>query len=243
MDSKLIVARVNDLKQISNKTNIPKFMGFLTSQETAVAIKQFSQDERYCIFGGYEDAERVMLGVLPEWCDDPYFPISAVTFRYRECDTLSHRDFLGSLMALGITRESVGDILVEKGRAVVFVDEDVEKFVLTQISKVGNVGVEICEGFTVPLPQQSQKQSFSTTVASTRVDAVVASLCNVSRSTATQKINDGYVSINSVCVGKTTAIVKCGDKITIRQKGRFEITSCDGHSKSGRIILKYDKYV
>ncbi len=243
MDSKLLVARVNDLKQISSRTNMPKFIGFLTPQELSVVIKQFALGERYHIFGGYEDAERVMLGVLPDWCDEPNFPITAITFKYRECDTLSHRDFLGALMALGITRESIGDILVEAGRAVVFVADDILKFVLTQILKIGNVGVEMREGFSTPLPQRSQKQSFSTTVASTRIDAVVAALCNMSRSAATQKICDGYVLVNSICVSKPTANIKPDDKITIRQKGRFEITSCDGHSKSGRIILKYDKYV
>ena len=243
MDSKLLVARIDDLKQISSRTNTPKYIGFLTPQELSVAVGQFDYDKQYYIYGGYEDAERVMLGVLPDWCDEPAFPIKAITFKYRECDSLSHRDFLGALMALGITRESIGDILVEKGRAVVFVADDILKFVLTQLSKIGNVGVEISEGFFEPLPQRGQKQSFSTTVASTRIDAVVASLCNMSRSAATQKIQDGYVCVNSICVGKVTANIKSGDKIAIRQKGRFEITSCDGHSKSGRIILKYDKYI
>lgn len=243
MDSKLLIARIDDLKQICNKTNSPKFIGFLTSQEAAVAVNRFDFGERYCLLGGYDAADRVMLGVLPDWCNEPIFPLKAVTFTYRECDTLSHRDFLGALMALGITRESVGDILVEKGRAVVFVLDDILRFVLTQLSKVGNVGVTVTEGFTEPLPQASKKQSLSTTVASTRIDCVVSAVCNISRGQATQKISDGFVSINSLCVTKPTVNVKPEDKITIRQKGKFEITSCDGYSKSGRIILKYDKYV
>lgn len=243
MNGKLLVARIDDLKQICSKTNSPKFMGFLTSQEASVAVNRFTCYERYCLSGGYDAAERVVLGVLPDWCDEPVFPLKAITFTYRECDTLSHRDFLGALMALGITRESVGDILVEKGRAVVFVMDDILKFVLTQVQKVGNVGVTVTEGFIEPLPQMGTKQSLSATVASTRIDCVVSAVCNISRGQATQKISDGFVSINSVCVTKPTINVKCEDKITIRQKGKFEITSCDGYSKSGRIILKYDKYV
>ncbi len=243
MDSKLLIARVDDLKQICSKTNTPKFIGFLTPQEVAIAINRFNLGERYHLFGGYDNAERVMLGVLPDWCEEPIFPITALSFNYRECDVLSHRDFLGALMALGITRESIGDILVEKGRAVVFVSDDILKFVSTQLQKVGKVGVTISEGFSKPLPQAGVKQSFSTTVASTRIDCVVSAVCNTSRGQATQKIEDGFVSVNSVCVTKPTLNIKSGDKVAIRQRGKFEITSCDTHSKSGRIILKYDKYV
>ncbi len=243
MESKYLIARIDDLKQLCNKANAPKFIGFLTPQETAIALNRFVSCDKYHLFGGYDSAERVVLAVLPDWCDEPVFPIKAVTFTYRECDTLAHRDFLGALMALGITRESIGDILVEKGRAVVFVTDDVLKFVLTQIQKVGNVGVSVIEGFSEPLPQVSAKQSLSTTVASTRIDCIVSAVCNISRGQATQKISDGLVSRNSVCVTKPTINVNPGDKITIRQKGKFEITSCDGHSKSGRIILRYNKYV
>ena len=243
MDIKLLPARVDDLKEISRRSNSPKFIGFLTPEEASVAVKRFKTGENYCLFGGYDGAERVMLGILPEWCDEPVFPIKPVTLTYRECDSLSHRDFLGALMALGITRESIGDILVEKGRAVVFVADDILKFVLTQLDKVGRVGVKLSEGYVEPLPQISEKKSFSVTVASTRIDCVVAAVCNMSRNQATQKIVDGYVSVNSVCVTKPTVSVGENDKVTIRQKGRFEIISCDGYSKSGRIILKYNKYV
>lgn len=243
MDIKLLPARIDDLKQMSQKTNSPKFIGFLTAEETATAVKQFSHGEKYSLSGGYDSAERVMLGVLPDWCDEPIFPIQAITFTYRQCDSLSHRDFLGALMALGITRESVGDILIESGRAVAFVATDVSKFILTQIDKVGNVGVTLASGYTVPLPQSGQKQSLSATVASVRLDCVVAAICNMSRTQAAEKIADGFVSVNSVCVTKPTLNIKSQDKITVRQRGKFEIVTCDEFSKKGRIILKYNKYI
>lgn len=243
MDAKLLPARIDDLKEICQKSNSPRFIGFLTPEETAIAVKQFKVNEKHVVFGGYDTAERVMLGVLPDWCDEPTFPITAVTFSYRACDKLSHRDFLGALMALGITRESIGDILVGEGKAIVFVSNDVLRFVLSQISKVGNVGVELICGYTEPLPCVSQRQSFSTTVSSTRLDCIVAAICNTSRNQAAEKIADDLVSVNSVCITKPTFNVKPGDKITIRQKGKYVITSCDEFSKKGRIILKYDKYI
>lgn len=243
MDIKLLPARIDDLKCLCDKTNTPKFIGFLTAEEAAVAVKQFKIGDKHSLFGGYDGAERLMLGILPDWCEEPLFPIKAISFTYRQCDTLSHRDFLGALMSLGITRESVGDILIEQGRAVAFVASDISKFVLTQINKVSNVGVIVSEGFVQPLPSLGKKQSFSLTVASLRLDCVVASLCGASRGQANEKIADGYVLVNSICATKPTAIIKAGDKITVRKRGKFEIENCDEHSKKGRIILKYNKYV
>ena len=243
MDINLLSARIDDLKKQCEKTNSPKFLGFLTAEEMTIAARCFSLGEKYQVFGGYDSAERVMVGVLPDWCDEAVFPIVPITFRYRECDTLTHRDFLGALMALGISRETVGDILITSGRAVAFVAQDVSKFILSQISKIGKVGVEISEGFSHPLPQGSKRESFTVTVASLRLDCVVSALCNVSRKEAAQKIADGYVSLNSVGVIKPTLSVASQSKIVVRQKGKFQIVSCDEYSKKGRIILKYDKYV
>ena len=243
MDENLLFARICDLKELCHKSNFPKFIGFLTSQETALALKQFNLGDRYDISGGYDGAERVMLGILPDWCDSAVFPIKAITITYRPCDKLSHRDFLGALMALGITRETVGDILVEDGRAVVFVADDVAKFVFTQTEKIGNVGVDLSWNYCEPLPCASLKQECSVTVASTRIDCVVAAICGLSRGQAAQKIADGDVLINSISIAKSTVLVKSNDKVTVRKKGKYDIKTCDEHSKKGRIILKYDKYV
>lgn len=243
MNIQLLPARVADLKHLCEKTSTPKFLGFLTPDELSVALKCLNNSERYDFFGGYEGAERVLLGFMPDWCEELVYPITALSFKYRECDKLTHRDFLGSLMALGINRETVGDILVSDGRAVVFLLNETAKFVLSQISKIGRVGVTVSEGFTEPLPNAGKKQEMSVTVASLRLDCVVSALCSLSRKEASQKIADGLVFVNSICIQKPTHTLASGSKVTVRQKGRFEIISGEEHSKKGRIILRYSKYV
>lgn len=243
MDNELLPARVKDLANICDKTNTPKFLGFLTPSEVAIAVKHLGKGERYRLFGGYEGAERVFLCFLPEWCDEVTYPITAFSFKYRRCDTLTHRDFLGALMSLGIARETIGDILVEQGRAVVFVHNDISQFVFTQISKIGNVGVSVAEGFDAPLPQRGTKQEFVTTVASTRLDCVVSAICGISRKASSDIISEGLVSVNSICCEKSTLTITSGDILAVRHSGRFEITDCDGYSKKGRVILKYNKYI
>lgn len=243
MEPELLQARVTDTFTLCERTNVPHFLGFLTESEAASAEGVLrGTTARYAFFGGYEDAERRMLACLPEWCDEPDYPITAFTLKYRECDTLSHRDFLGSLMALGITRESVGDILVEKGRAVIFVCRDVAKFVGSQLEKVGRVGVTLTEGFTDPLPQHGERVECSDTVASLRLDCIVSAVAGVSRNIACELIESGMVSVDSVTSEKTTRTVEAGNRITVRGKGKFFIDDVSALSKKGRIILKYSKY-
>lgn len=243
MDVKLLPARINDLISLCEKTSVPKFLGFLTPAEAAVAKSVLKSSDRYTFFGGYIGAERTVLAIMPDWCDTPDFPITAITFTYRMCDKLSHRDFLGALMSLGLNRETVGDILIQDGKAVVFVLSDVLNFVLSQISKIGSVGVQMQIGYTEPLPCDGKIENMTDTVASMRVDCIIASVCGFSRNMAAQVIADGRVTVNSICISKATAIINAGDTVTVRQKGRFKIISCDEYSKKGRIILKYNKYI
>lgn len=244
MDKELLIPRVSDAVSRTYKTNVPSFLGFLNEEEAALIEAYLKkQNIKHTFFGGFDEAVRRYLGVLPDWCEECEFPITAVSFSFKECYPLSHRDFLGALMSLGITRECVGDILIEKGRAVVFLSSDIAQFVVSQISKVGNVGVDISVGFSLPLPNFGEKREFSETVASLRLDNIVAAICSVSRSEAVRLIEEKKVSISGVMQEKTSKLISEGDKISIRGKGFFEISDCNTLSKKGRIILKYQKYV
>jgi len=114
--------RIADAAKLSEIRSIPKFCGFLSAAEATEAETVLS-NKKHLYFGGYDGAERTVVGILPNWMEEAAaeFPIIPLTFRYRRQDTLSHRDFLGSLMALGIKRSTVGDILVGEGIAVIFV--------------------------------------------------------------------------------------------------------------------------
>lgn len=239
-------SKIEDAVRICNNSSSPKFVGFLSSEELAVAeAVAKKQNGRFCFFGGHDNAERRFFGAFPEWCDsfEELFPIKPLTFIYRKEDTLSHRNFLGSFMSLGIARETVGDILVGEGRTVAFFTEDIADYVKGQISKISNVGVSIEEGFEFPLPGMSGFLELTDTVASSRLDCVVASLAKCSRNTAAYLIESKMVSVNSVCCEKAVKTVNSGDKITVRGKGKFLIESVNTRSKKDRLILKAKKYI
>lgn len=243
MENELLLARVEDTLNSSLANNKPKFLGFL-SKEEAVLVKKFLDNRNavYSFYGGEHQANRVYLCCYPEWLDSPIFPISSVTFTFRSVDSLRHRDFLGSLMGLGIKRESVGDILIEQGRAVVFLSDEIVKYVLQNLQKVGRTGVTASLGHTLPLPETAQLKESSATVASTRLDCVVSACANCSRNTANKLINDGLVAINSVVCQKTVRSIENGDIISVRHKGKFEIVSVDKKTKKDRTVLIYKSY-
>ncbi len=243
METEILKARIDDTAEISRRTNRPKFLGFLSKEEAVFAEKSLSKtDVKFAFGGGYSDAERVILGCFPDYIEEYVFPITAVTFVYRKTDVLRHRDFLGSLMGLGLKREAVGDILIEDGRAVAFVSDEVAGYITSQLEKVGRTGVKITLGCDSLLPQKDSMTEHSVTVASERLDCVVSALAGVSRNTAAELISQGLVSVNSAVCEKQTKTVFESDAVTVRGKGKFIIDSIDGRTRKNRIVLKYKKY-
>ena len=244
MDSSLLFARVKDIAERASKTEVPQYLGFLSEESSQIAADSLKNSRvKFCFSGGYDEAKRVYLACLPDWCEEPDYPICALTLHYNKAYSLTHRDFLGSVIGLGIERDKIGDILIEEGRTVIFLSREITSFVKEQLTKVGRVGVNVQEGFSLPLPIASVKKEFTDTVASLRLDCVVASICSVSRNTATELINDAKVILNSFTQQKSTVKISSGDVMSVRGKGKFEIVNADEFSKKGRIILKYTKYV
>ena len=244
MQTDLIAARVADLQNAVLKGGAPKFLGFLSLEETEFVKRIFKNGVEFSYFGGHLCAERLFLCVHnKDYCiKDSAYPIDALTVMFRRGDTLTHRDFLGALMSKGIKRETVGDILVEEGRAVLFVSRDVSKYILEQVKLIGRVGVKIERGFCEPLPAASQKVMQSHTVASLRLDCVVAALIGVSRDKSVKFITEGLVAINSAVAEKTTKTVVVNDKISVRGYGKFTVISVDGVTRKGRTVLVTERY-
>ncbi len=244
MDSEILIARIRDTADICERNNVPKFLGFLSEEECVLAERTLcNSKQKFKLFGGYETAKRKILGFLPFWTDDMDFPITALLFSYRKEDVLRHRDFLGSLMALGLKRETIGDILIEEGKAVIFVLNDIADYIINEISKIGRTGVTVSKGYDGELPQSDTLTEFTVSVASERLDCVVSAIAGISRNAATEKITYGLVSVNSQITEKTTKSVVSGDVISVRGKGKFIIDSITDITKKNRIILRYKKYV
>ncbi len=244
-DEKKLVLHIRDLMSLSEKHYKPYYSYFLNEREASAAVDEMKRSgcDNYILWGGYENAERVMFCVYPPYLQPEFsdFPFECVNFKYRKTDKLTHRDFLGSLMALGIKREVLGDIVVGEGIASVFVRSEIVPYVRTQIRKIGRVGIEFTED---RIDFGSISQSFEereAVVSSLRIDSIVGCAAKLSRSKSQQLIKAGLAAVNFKTVIDPDLKVTSGDKLSVRGYGKFIVTFDGLMSKKGKYRIVINK--
>lgn len=246
-EDKLLIRRVQEAVRSAGDKHRSKFIGFLDEHRLSLAINTVEAEgyRNYLLWGGYSSANRCIFGVFApyEQPDRQQFPLCALRLSYRRAAALTHRDFLGSLMNLGIKRESVGDILVGEGSTIVFLHEDICRYVTEQLTKVGGEGVKAEVISVDDIDYTPQFEELRDSIASPRIDCVVASLAHLSRSAAADMIGQGLVSLGHVQCTRVADEVMAADVISIRGKGKFIIDSIDTHTRKGRIIMMARKYI
>ncbi len=241
-DTSVLVSRIEDTVRLCEKRNAPCFLGFLDEQEQAEArawLARHSFGLAWSFDGGHDEAERCIMGVFPDYMEPSRerFPLQSVAFRYRSERQLTHRDFLGTLLSLGIRRDTIGDILCGSGLSVVFLREEIAGFVCEQVEKIGGEGVKVQPDYEGELPQAHTYLPLSETIASARLDAVVKALLHSSREEAAGLIRTGLVSVNHHPVEEVAAAVDTTDVISVRGHGRFLIDQVGPETKKGRLVL------
>lgn len=246
-DDSALETRFRDLVRLSASGGRIRFSAFLDERE-AFAAQKLAKCEKtgnILLWGGYSGAERVMLGVFPDFMqpDGVKFPIDAVTAAFRKCDRLSHRDFLGALLHAGVERSALGDILVEEGRCVFFCRSEISDFLLLQITKVGGTGVRMAKGFDGPLPEAHHFEEWDAVVASARLDCAVAAAVSTSREKAAAMVRSGLVQLNHEISVSPPEEVREGDTLSVRGKGRFVLDRLGPVTKKGRLMIRGRKYL
>ncbi len=244
----VFLSRVKEAANICLTRSIPKYIGFIDERQAGIASYQLDSMgfKNYCFRGGWDDAKRVFLCILPDYMsaeEQDRYPVFCCYFRFRDCDKLSHRDFLGSIMALGVKRDAVGDILVKDGEAVVFVTETVSQLILAEITKIGRVGVRVTKEFVEPFPFVQEFELLEGTVSSLRLDCLVAFITNLSREKTTQLINAKNVNINHFECTDVSKNVCQKDILSIRGYGRFILDEIGSVTRKGRTKITVKKYI
>ncbi len=148
-DEKLLLAKVLDQADLSLRRHIITFSDFLSPAETAQAVELLKKvhDLSFLAYGGYNDCERKMLGFYPDYmsAEDVYFPITAVKIKFNPkfSSPPSHRDYLGSVLGMGIERGKVGDIAVVENGAVCFIEDGIADYVVSGLERVGHTKVTV----------------------------------------------------------------------------------------------------
>ena len=246
MDSNELLRRAEDLASRCERRGVLCSTGFLSPAERA-QLEGWAGHRgcRLLFHGGGADCERTVGFFLPDYLEEEAFDPAEYLCAIRlsaPFGTLSHRDYLGAVLGMGVGREWVGDIQVEDKGAWLFCLPSVQKHLLS-LDKVGRFGVraEAVPLEAVPRPER-RVEARSFTVQSLRLDAVLAGLFSLSRTEAARQIAAGGVSLNYSETLKPDCPVREGDVLSLRGAGKGRITGLGGSSRKGRLYVYAERY-
>ena len=242
MNDKMFLSHMDDLAQKAQKSGAAHSK-FLTPAELEQLRRSYGnrRDVNFLTDGGFENAERCIAVFLnPEWGE--YIResvISALELSHRPQDELSHRDVLGAALALGIERDVLGDILIEPSRAVLICLSRTAQFIKENLKTAGRAGLTVSEIPIGSLPMLPENFTcVSGTVASLRLDAVLAFAFHISREQAQKKIAAGLVQLSHQVCLEPTKMVSPGSVISLRGGGRARLAEVGDMSPKGRYRIR-----
>ena len=254
-NDKILITKAKDMLLLSNKRNCPQFSNYLDEYEASVYLDNIQKnigkyDGFVALYGGYSDSERLICAVFP----DRYkyatkqelfdlFPVTPVTITFNKSFAIAHKDVLGSLMSLGIKREMIGDIFIDKGTAVFFSINSAVEYIISQIDKIGRVGVKLSIGCPTEFNLTRKFEEFSGIITSDRIDSFVALVTKKSRNISQEIIASKQVSINGKIITDVSYRVNPDDKISVRKYGKFVYLTQTSQTKSGRMVIQFKKYI
>ncbi len=248
----LVISRIEDKIRQCRDGYYVTATGLLDSHEQALARQAMmhSADVRTFLWGGYEGAERRMLVCVPAeipMTDEEAYEGLLEVLRVKKpaiSRELSHRDYLGSMLGLGIDRSVTGDILVRDDGADIIIVPEIADFLLEEYVQVGRTHVsrEVHPLSELILPEV-RTQIIKDTVPSARLDSIIASAFKLSRSKAAEAIRGGIVSVDHIECLKPDARVEEGAVLVLRGRGKALLKEIGGESKKGRIWVVIEKYI
>lgn len=245
----LLQKRLAELSRIAYTREIVTFSEFLNLNELNI-LHTTPKDmllSQYKTYGGYGLSERQMAAFLPDalYYDYQYpiqiIEISPVNRKFAE--ELSHRDYLGAVMNLGIERCKLGDILIEDGKAILFAKEELAGYIMEHLTRIRHTTVKTSILSAFEDSYEPRYEELKGTVASVRVDTVLSLAYPLSRSKITGLIEGARVFVNGKLVTSNGYRLKEGDILSVRKMGRIGYNGILSETKKGRYMVSIRKYI
>ena len=266
--------RITELAQRALKTGRYMYTDFMGQGDLASFLDYADKlGVPYMIFGGYPEAERGIIVFGDEelcgYAEIP--PVKILVIKPRGAkfaDKLTHRDYLGALMNLGITREMLGDIVIcqtddypagspsaktkdknsgdvngkSHGEAYVFVAEHMADYIVDSLMNVKHTAVDVAIVEEFPEGLGAVKEEKQLVISSNRLDAIIARVFGMSREAAAELVSDGRIFINGRSVLKKEKSLAEGDRVSVRGFGKFIFASENGKTKKDRLMITVEIY-
>lgn len=245
---RVLAAKVIDCIGQVLKYHESRFTHFLDPAEVNKVKKIIGNfDVKYSISSGVEGCERNIAVIYPAYMaeENIELPVSVLKIHCKNrFEKISHRDMLGALMGLGIKRENIGDIIIGEQVSYVFVYKDISYYVSINLVMVRHTPVvaEYADFKEVPAKRYDYKEIISN-VASLRLDAILSAGFGESRSSISREVLAGNVKVNWEETKELSCIIKQGDVLSLKGKGRIILDEIGGTTKKGRTNVKIKRTI
>ncbi len=253
-DDEVLISSVKDKAQECEENAVITHTDFLDlkAQSDAAAVLNKMKNVRFIFTGGYDMAERKTVVFLPFYVDDffdyikespelcPYVMLRADKDSFSK---LTHRDYLGALMGLGIKREKIGDIIIDEKGCYFFADRKIKDYLCQNFTSAGRGTIKTYEATkNNELSICSNTEEKTCFVKSLRLDSTLSAVFSLSRAKASDFIEKGLVFVDDRQIIKPDYKLGEGNKLVLRGSGKAVIRDASSHSKSGRTVLIVDVF-
>ena len=251
MDKETVLLKKHllDLANQSYQNNMFTFTGFLSlhEQQLITEIRKEIGSIQVTLYGGNEDCERVMarFGNPEELGYEEEFPIVCIKIEpliEKFADALTHRDFLGAIMNLGIERSTIGDIFVQGKSAFVYCYKKMAEYLIDELDRVKHTSIRckiVTDVTELPVSEPTPKEIL---VSSVRVDGVIAKVYNISRTGSLELFRTGRVFVNGKLMENNSYMLKAGDAVTARGFGKFTYVREVNVTKKDKVRILIEKF-
>ena len=255
MDERAVLqGRIRDLANRARSREYMTRTGFLSPEEQAEALALLRNPEfagtRYALKGGYPEADRRVIVFLPSRMEEddpePENVVACLRVRPRSArftDHPGHRDYLGALMHLGITREVIGDILTGEEEAFLFVLREMAELIGSELTQVRHPSVTAAPIPVSECTASQKRETVTGSIASERIDSLIGMVFHLSRSAAREKIEQELVCAGGLPVKSVSYVPHAGESISVRGYGKFIYRGTGGQTKKGRLVARVERFL
>lgn len=244
-ETQILKNRLKELSTRAQNRGIYTYSDFLNMHEQTLLFETIKYG--YTLTGGFDDAERKIacfgdendLGYPPS---PPIVILCIEPLSAKFSDNLTHRDFLGSLIGLGIKRETLGDIIITDNKGYLFCLESIAPYITDNLTKVRHTSVSCCACENLPANALPEPKEKSLVVSSLRLDGIISAVYNLSRSKSSALIEGEKVFIKGKLTTISSKNVEIDDIVSVRGYGRFRCTEILGDTRKGRIRILCEIY-
>lgn len=247
-EEQILRKRIQELAETAYIRDVPVHTDFLNLNEQTIfhRISGSLPPVRYELTGGHGMAERKVVCFLPSYeevlTEPPFDCLKIVPVNRKFADELSHRDYLGAVMNLGIEREKTGDILLDGTDAYLFVLKAMSPYISDNLKTIRHttVTVSLCQDLLeIPGPRYEE---ITGSVSSVRLDSIVTLAGRLSRGKAVDLIEGEKVWLNGQLAASASRPVREGDILSIRGIGKFRFAGEVTQTKKGRTMVSVWQY-